>query len=240
MRRIATIIALAGCSAICVSAQSDPAQGCAARGEFAPALASNPGSMVTFKCDRATPLDVVRSVGRQTRIPIGIVLGEDPRALSKSSRAFDLENVDAKLALLTAIQGTGYSLKEENHVMVLVAGDLTLRQTSLLAYSFSGFNPEPDQTMVGLGVYLTELMRAAADPRRGFGASISVSSNEERFTLEGTPAASTEEIADRIASLGSKGMWIFGADASATSRASTDEVVIEPYQHYSNSANADR
>jgi hypothetical protein len=241
MRRVAAIIALAGCSTICVRAQSDQTQVCAARGEFEPAVViSSSGSMVTFKCDRATPLDVVRSVGRQTRIPIGVVLGQDHRALSKSSRSFDLEKVDAKLALLTAIQGTGYSLKEENHVMVLVAGDLTPRQRSLLAYSFSGVSPESNQTMVELGIHLTALMRAVTEPQRGFGSSISLSANEERFTLEGTSAATTEEIADRIVSLGSKGMWIFRADASSTTRPSTDEVAIEPYQHYPDGAAADR
>lgn len=195
-----------------------------------PGVVGSAGSMVTFKCDRVTPLDVVRSVGRQTRIPIGVALGEDPRALSKSSQSFDLEKVDAKLALLAAIQGTGYSLKEEDHVMVLVAGDLTPRQRSLLAYSFPGFSPEPNQSMVELGIRLTALMRSVTEPQRGFGSSISLSANEERFTLEGTSAATTEEIADRIVSLGSKGMWIFRADASSTTGASADEVTIEPYQ----------
>jgi hypothetical protein len=93
--------------------------------------------------------------------------------------------------------------------------------------------------MVELGVYLAALMRAVTEPQRGFGSSISLSANEDRFTLEGTSAATTEEIADRIVSLGSKGMWIFGADSSSTTRASADELAIEPYQHYPNGATSD-
>jgi hypothetical protein len=62
--------------------------------------------------------------------------------------------------------------------------------------------------------------------------------NEERFTFESAPAATTEEIADAIVSLGSKGMWVFKADASSPSGILTDQVVIEPYQHYSNAQSA--
>lgn len=238
--RVAAIVVLAGCGAVCLSAQGDETQGCATRGEYAPVVVGNPGSKVTFKCDRTTPLDLVRAVGRQARIPIGVVLGEDPSGLSKSIRSFDLEKVDARFALLKAIEDTGYSLKEENQVIVLIAGDLTPRQRSLLAHRYSGLKPGPSKTMIELGFDLTMWMRAAIDPSKGFGASISTSANEEQFTLEGISAATTEEIADKIVSLGSKGMWIFRTNASPTSGALTDQVVIEPYQHYSNRPNADR
>jgi hypothetical protein len=71
-------------------------------------------------------------------------------------------------------------------------------------------------------------MRAAIDPQAGFGASIGGATNDERFSLKAIPWATTEEIADRIVSPGSKGMWIFRADAYPPTGASTDEVVIEP------------
>jgi hypothetical protein len=94
--------------------------------------------------------------------------------------------------------------------------------------------------MIALGFDLTMWMRYSIDPTRGFGAGISTSANEERFAFEPPPAATTEEIADRIVSQGSKGMWIFRAEASPESGPLTDQVVIEPYQHYSNMANAGR
>jgi hypothetical protein len=161
-------------------------------------------------------------------------MGEDPAALSKSSRSFDLVNVDARFALQQAIQDTGYSLQEENHVLVLTAGDLTARQRSLLGHRYAGLRREANQTMIGLGMKLTMWMRAAIDPARGFGSSVSTSTNEEKFTFEAAPAATTEEIANAIVSLGSKGMWIFKAEAYPPAGASTDQVLIEPYQHYSN------
>jgi hypothetical protein len=234
---VLAIVVLLGCSAISLSAQSNEAQRCESKQEFAPVLVRNTRSKVTFKCDQATPLDLIRATGRQTRIPIGVVLGRDPSVLSKPGRSYDLESVDARFALLEAIQGTGYSLNEENHVLVLIAGDLTPRQERLLTQPYSDFKPGSNNTMVGLGVLLTTWMRATIDPMAGFGGSILGSANDERFTLGETLSGTTEEIANRIVSLGSKGMWTFKVEPSPPSGGSTDEVDIEPYQHYSNWAN---
>jgi hypothetical protein len=201
--------------------------------EFAPTLVLNPDSKVTFKCDAAAPLDLIRAVGQQTRIPIGVVLGEDPDALSRLVRSYELEGVNARGALLKAIEGTGYSLEEKDHVMVLKAGDVTQRQDELLTHGFSNFGSS-NATMVEMGADLTGWVWTGVDGAKGFGGSILGSTNDERFTLKPMPEATTEEIADRIVSLGSKGMWIFRAAASEGSDPSVDGVEIEPYQHYSN------
>jgi hypothetical protein len=242
MRRVAAIALLAGCGAVYLSAQSDGTQGCAAQGALVPVLVANSGPKVTFQCERATPLDLIRAVGRQTRIPLGVILGSDPDALSKSIRSFDLEQVDAKFALLKAIQDTGYSLKEENQVIVLTAGDLSSRQRSLLALRYSIPRPTHKTSMIELSFDLTMRMRNAMDPdsKYGFGASISTSSNEEQFTLEEALAGTTEQMANKIVSLGSKGMWILKSDPPPPSGALTDQLVIQPYQHYSNRPNLGR
>lgn len=242
MRRVAAIALLAGCGAICLSAQSDGTQGCAAQGALVPVLVANPGSKVTFQCERATPLELIRAVGHQTRIPIGIVLGEDPGVLSKPIRSFDLEQVGARFALQKAIQETGYSLNEEDGVIVLTASDLSPRQRSLLALRYSIPRPTHKTSMIELSFELTMRMRNAMDPysKYGFGASLSTSSNEEQFTLEEALAGTTEQMADTIVSLGSKGMWILRSDPSQPSGALTDQVEIQPYQHYSNRPNLGR
>ena len=234
MWRVLAIVVLVGCSVPCLSGQTHETQGCEAERAFAPVVVSNPESKVTFKCDHASPLDLIRTTGRQTRIPIGVVLGQEPGVLSKPRRSYDLENVDARSALLEAIQDTGYSLIEENHVLVLIADDLTARQQRLLTQPYSDFGRGSNSTMVELGVSLTMWMRNAIDPMDGYAASIGGSTNDERFTLAEPLSGTTEEIANRIVSLGSKGMWIFRADPSPHSGESTDQVEIEPYQHYSN------
>ncbi len=54
------------------------------------------------------------------------------------------------------------------------------------------------------------------------------------------PPSTTEEIANRIVSLGSKGMWILTMDGFDRTGEWTDGVEIEPYQHNSNLPNPDR
>ncbi len=234
MWRVAAALVLAGCGVISLNAQTSQTRGCLAREEYAPVLVSNPGSKVTFRCDRASPLDLIRSVGRQSRRPIGVVLGRDPSRLSRPSHSYDVENVDARVALRKAIEGTGYTLKEENHVLVLTAGDLSPRQKDLLFHRYADFVPGKNQTMFELGFFLSISMRQAVDPKPGYAANILSSLNDERFTLEATFPATTEGIANRIVSLGSKGMWIFRVDPTAPPANWTDEVSVEPYQHYSN------
>ncbi|HEX5233877.1 MAG TPA: hypothetical protein VFW25_00960 [Silvibacterium sp.] len=202
--------------------------------EFAPLLVNNAGSTVTFKCAHATPLDLIRATGQQTRFPIGVVLGEDLDALSKPVRSYDLENVNARDALLEAIQGTTFSLREENHVAILFGGDITRRQQQLLMHRYAYFNPSQGATTVELGAYLNEWMWAAINPAQGSLSSIGGSLNDERFTLTPMKEATTEEIANRIVSLGSKGMWIFRVAAFHPTDASADQIEVESYQHYSN------
>jgi hypothetical protein len=83
-------------------------------------------------------------------------------------------------------------------------------------------------------------IRAAVDHETGFGGSILGSTNDERFTLGAIPVATTEELANRIVSQGSRGLWILRMDAFARDGEWTDDVEIEPYQHYSNLPNIDR
>jgi hypothetical protein len=94
--------------------------------EFAPVVVDNPGAKVTFKCKEATPLDLIRATAFQTRIPIGIAMGRDRGVLEEAKRSFDLQNVDARSALLDALRDTDHTIREENGVLVLMAGDMTL------------------------------------------------------------------------------------------------------------------
>ena len=167
------------------------------------------------------------------------MLGEDPTLLSKTRRTYNLEQVDTRSALLEAIAGTGYSLKASNGVFVLIAGDLTSRQQQVLDHEYPDFKSEPHQTMVELGVQLTMWMLAEIDGVTGFAGSILGATNDERFTFGAMAPSTTEEIANRIVSLGSKGMWILTMDAFDRTGEWTDGVEIKPYQHYSNLPNTD-
>jgi hypothetical protein len=151
---------------------------------------------VTYTKPESTPFELVTAVAQQTHVPIGIVLGQNPDTLHQP-RSYDLRDVDARTALLEAIRGTGYSLKEESGVLEIYAGDLTSRQRDLLTHRYENFASNPSSTMFALGVDLTMWMRAVIDPDQGFAASILSSTSDETFNLGVIPSATTEEIADR-------------------------------------------
>lgn len=240
MSKLLLIIFALGCNSIYGNGQTAKARGCSVQSEFAPALADQATSEVTFVCDHATPHELIEAIGHQTRNPLGLVLGKDPNLLSKTRKAYALEKVDIRSALQEAIAGTGYSLKKSNQVFVLIAGDLTSRQRQVLDHEYPDFKSGSDQTMVELGVQLTMWMRTEIDHEAGFGGSILSATNDERFTFAAMPPSTTEEIANRIVSLGSKGLWTLRTDAFQRTSGATDAVEIEPYQHYSNLPNADR
>jgi hypothetical protein len=190
----------------------------------------NDTSTVNYTKDETTPFDLVIAVAKQTQVAIGLVLGQYPDALH-APRSYDLRDVDARTALLEAVRGTGYFLKEKSGVFEIYAGDLTSRQRDLLTHRYQNFASNPSSTMVNLGVDLTIWMYAVIDPDHGFAASVLSSTSDETFNLGVIPSATTEEIANRIVTLGSKGMWIFRVAGSPTLSDSTDEVEVFSYQH---------
>jgi hypothetical protein len=235
MFRVVALITLLGASVFPLLGQSSIALGCLPRPEFAPVILKKTELLVTFKCDSATPLELIRAVGFQTRLPIGVALGNDLDALS-TKHPYDLDRVGARSALLKAIEGTGYSIRNENNVMVLIAPDMTPHQRDLLTHEYRDFKPGPNESMTELGVMLTMWMRAAMDPKLGFATSILGSTNDERFTLSVPPVATTEQIANEIVGQGSKGIWILRVSRSLPSGELSDRVDIEPYQHYTNAS----
>jgi hypothetical protein len=176
---------------------------CLPSAQYEPALVANPGMHVSFQCGNATPLDLTRAIGRQTRLPIGVVLGAYPRALSGVQHSYNLQNVDATQALRKAIDGAGYSLKKEGAVRVLLAADLAPRQKKALNYRFSNF-PPGSQSMAMFALTLTTWIKAAMD-NMGTGASIFGSTNDEQIRIPHMQSATTEEIANRVVSQGSRG-----------------------------------
>ena len=228
MRKWACVVLILG-GAASLSAQSGTSLGCWATQEYAPKMVANPLSTVTFQCKGATRLDLIRAVGRQTRIPIGVAVGQDVGMLEKTKQTYDLVNADAKTALQEAISGTGYSLAEKDGVIVLMAGDITPYQRELLAYRLKDFRSGPDSAMTDLNFQLNMWLDAAINPDKpGYGASLLGSTNDERFTME--TISDCEQ--DCFAWL--KGMWIFNAEAVAAKGSPMERMLIESYQHYSN------
>jgi hypothetical protein len=207
---------------------------CLPRGDYIPALVPNPDNKVTFQCQSGTPLDLIVAVGFQTRSPIGVVLGQDTAALTRTPRAFNLDVVDVQTALSAAIEGTGYTIRNEDGVTVLTAGDLAPHQRDLLLHTFSGFGGKYTNRMVCWGINLTIALRRAVHSSSGFAASCSTSPNDEEFALTLPASPTTEEIANAIVSQDSHGIWVFRVPATVPPGDPTETVEIITYQHYTN------
>lgn len=235
MNKCVVLVVFVSLSLVTAWGQSTIAASCLPRTDYQPRIVSNPDNTVTFHCDHATRMDLIRAVGFQTRLPLGVVLGAGGEALTLKMNSYDLDRVDAQAALRQAIAGTGYSLKEEDGVLVMIAGDLTPRQSNLLSHAFFDFKPGERESMAELGFALTMWLGSVVDPQRSYGASILGSTNDEQFTIHVAPGATTEQIANEIVRQGSKGIWVLNLGASS-SGVPKDEVRIESYQHYTNAA----
>jgi hypothetical protein len=214
-------------------------QGCSVGPQFEPVLVSNPEEKVTFACRDATALELIESTGRQTRVPIGIVFGQDPTVLSKTKRSYRLFDVDVRSALLEAVAGTGYKVGRSEQGFLLIAADLNSRQRQILTHKFANFPGGSNATMPELENSLTMWIEAEFDHPTGFISSILGSTNDEKLTLPALPPSTAQQIADKIVSLGSRGMWILTMDAVQRRSGWTDGIKIEPYQHYSNLPSTD-
>jgi hypothetical protein len=112
---------------------------------------SGKAPLVNFKSATSTPLDVIIATGVQTRAPIGIVFGEHQLTLCNGRRDFDITGATPGIALAEAIRDTGYSLKTQNSVNVLVAPDMLAWQQQLLDYRYVTFPADKNVTMNALG-----------------------------------------------------------------------------------------
>lgn len=238
MRKWALVVLMVGVSGL--HAQGASSLACWAEQENKPRLVANPSSTVTFKCRDTTRLALIRAVGRQTRIPIGVAMSEDAAILTKTREHYDLVGVDAKTALREAIVGTGYSLKEKDGVLVLMAGDMTAYQRKLLTYRLRNFHLGSDDTVTYMNFKLNMWLDAEIDPKTGYAADMLGQTDDEKLPNEVIAEGTVESIANRIVSFGSNGMWIFSAEAVPTKGSPMERMIFESYQHFSNRPLTDR
>jgi len=172
-----------------------------------PAVTPEP-PQVTFATKDATPLRAVLEIGLQSRQPTGIIFGENPQKLCETHSAFDIHTEQVRDALDKATVDTGYFIRDEDGVLVLVPPDLMAWQQTSLDYRYESFPQEEPVPMSSLAARLTGWMWAAANPMQGYGGSIPGSLDDEKIQLGTIRDESTEQIANRIVKLGSKGVWM--------------------------------
>lgn len=189
---------------------------------------SNTGR-VTFERAEASPLNAIAAVGLQTHTPIGIVFGQHKETLCDKKHSFSFKDQTPRDALVRAVAGTGYSVRERSGVFVITAPGIPNRQRKLLKHRYRIFNAEEEMTMAELGAQLTGWMWVEVEGAKGYGGSIMSSPSAEQLKLGVMKFASTEEIANRIVSLGSKGIWLFRPNNSKASSPMGESITTYSY-----------
>lgn len=224
-------------SAVAGTTQASARAVCVTEMEYAPRVFTVIQDRVTFRCKDATSLDLIYAVGRQTRHPIGILLGADAHALERVHRSYNIRSEEGWGVLQQSIQGTGYALRADDNTWIIEAPDLTERQRRVLQTRLPKF--AASGVLNRIQAELQMALIATERPVLGFGGSVLSSLNDEKLTLPEMQNATLEETADRIAWLGSHALWVLHATPREDSECQ-DYVEFQGYQHYSDRGTDDR
>jgi hypothetical protein len=110
---------------------------------------------------RATPLEILREIGLQTRVPIGIIPGEDSGALCRTKKTFVFLGEDPRGALDAMAQELHYTLNEEEGVFLLAAPDVTPHQRDVLDHRFRVYRHGGKSILQMVSVQLKEALWVA-------------------------------------------------------------------------------
>jgi hypothetical protein len=161
-----------------------------------------------FEAKTVTPLVAIREIGLQSHAPIGIVIGANQSALCTGRVSFALHEVTPRDALEEAVRSANYSVEEQDGIILLMAPDINSHQRKLLTHRFKEFRTEAKQTMHGISAQLTGSLWIEVDGASGYCASIGDSTTAHTISLPLLEDVTTEQIADRIATIPPGGMWI--------------------------------
>jgi hypothetical protein len=127
---------------------------------------------------RATALATLGEIGLQTRVPIGIIPGEDAGALCRTKTTFVFLGEDPRSALDAMAQQLHYTLNQEDGVYLLSAPDVTQHQRDVLEHSFRVYRTGRKPTVQTISMQLSEalwvaLAKPAKPASHGHGGSVS-------------------------------------------------------------------
>jgi hypothetical protein len=110
---------------------------------------------------QATALTTLGEIGLQTRVPIGIIPGEDADALCRTKTTFVFLGEDPRSALDAMAQELHYTLNQEDGVYVLSARDVTQHQRDVLDHRFRVYRTGGKSTVQTISTRLSEALWVA-------------------------------------------------------------------------------
>jgi hypothetical protein len=177
---------------------------------------------------RAAPLEILREIGFQTRVPIGIIPGRDPGALCRTKKTFVFLGEDPRGALDAMAQELHYTLNQEDGVFVLAAPDVTPHQRDVLEHRFRLYHYGGKSIVQLISVQLSEaLWSAFSKPAYvSYAGSIYHSVDAPKISLPPVLRNVTaQEIAGLVVKAGPRGIYLSRIQPSRM--ASPDDLTIQ-------------
>jgi hypothetical protein len=196
---------------------------------------------------RATALATLGEIGLQTRVPIGIIPGEDAGALCRTKTTFVFLGEDPRSALDAIAQQLHYTLNQEDGVYLLSAPDVTQHQRDVLEHSFRVYRTGRKPTVQTISMQLSEALwvafvkpaKAAKPASDGHGGSVSHSvaghsgdghSDAPKISLPPVlHNVTTQEIAGLVVKSGPGGIYLSRIHPSRMASAEDLKIQISSY-----------
>ena len=181
---------------------------------------------------RATPLELIEEIGLQTRVPIGIIPGQDANALCRSKSTFVFLGDDPRDALDAIAQQVHFTLNQEDGVFVLAAPDVTPHQRDVLDHRFPMYRSGRKSTMQLISAQLSEALWVA------FTKPTAVSYSGRRHHAAGASKASphpvlrnvtTQDIAALVVKPAPSGIYLSRINPSRVDSSDDLKIQFESY-----------
>ena len=216
----------------------------------APPVPPAPAPALVNLSERATALAALGEIGLQTRVPIGIIPGEDAGALCRTKTTFVFLGEDPRSALDAMAQQLHYTLNQEDGVYLLSAPDVTQHQLDVLDHRFGVYRTGRKLTAQRISMRLSEalwaaLVKPAKPASHGSGGPISHSVAGHSVAAHSAGAYSvdapkislppllhdvtTEEIAGLVVKSGPGGMYLSRIHPSRMASAEDLKIQISSY-----------
>jgi hypothetical protein len=211
----------------------------------APPVPPAPAPALVNLSERATALAALGEIGLQTRVPIGIIPGEDAGALCRTKTTFVFLGEDPRSALDAMAQQLHYTLNHEDGVYVLSAQDVTQHQRDVLEHRFRVYRTGGKSMVQTISTRLSEalwaaLVKPAKPASSGHGGSISHSVHGHSVGAYSGDApkislppvlhdVTTQEIAGLVVKSGPGGMYLSRIHPSRMASAEDLKIQISSY-----------
>ena len=211
----------------------------------APPVAPAPAPALVNLSERATALAALGEIGLQTRVPIGIIPGEDAGALCRTKTTFVFLGEDPRSALDAMAQQLHYTLNQEDGVYLLSAPDVTQHQRDVLDHNFLVYRTGGKSMVQTISTRLSEalwvdLVKTVKSASNGHGGSVyhSVDGHSAAAHAVDGPKISlppvlhnvtAQEIAGLVVTSGPGGMYLSRVHPSRMASAEDLKIQISSY-----------